>query len=323
MTAGGAAPAVLWLRRDLRLHDLPALGAAHDAAGSVLPVFVLDPALLGSAGAVRRACLADALRGVADSYDGALVVRSGRPEAVLPALAAEVGATTVHVSAEPSPYGRRRDARVAAALEAAGVRLVATGSPYAVTPGRVLKDDGDPYRVYTPFARAWRRHGWRAPAATPRVRWYRGPASEPLPSTEADVALPGVALPAVTEAAARERWRAFLAAALEDYGDARDLPAVDGTSQLSVHLKYGTVHPRTLLAEVAAHPAAGSPGAAAFVSELAWREFYADVLWHRPDAAWADLRPLPIAYAPLPWPDGESSRPGARGPARGAEAGAG
>ena len=110
-------------------------------------------------------------------------------------------------------------------------------------------------------------------------------------------------MPHVSEVAARERWGGFLDAALEDYATGRDLPAVDGTSQLSVHLKYGTIHPRTLLADVAAHPAAGTRVAASFVDELCWREFYADVLWHRPDAAWADLRPTAMTYAPLPWPD--------------------
>lgn len=305
-----SAPAILWLRRDLRLGDLPALGAAHETGGPVLPVFVLDPALLASAGEVRTASLLAALRALRTSYDGALVVRSGRPDQVLPVLAAEVGATSIHLSAEPSPYGRRRDARVEAALRASGVRLVATGSPYAVTPGRILKDDGEPYRVFTPFARAWRRHGWRRPASTPAVRWYRGPHGEPLPD-----AAPDVAGPYVSEAAARERWAGFLDAALEDYATGRDLPAVGGTSQLSVHLKYGTVHPRTLLADVAAHPAAGSRGAAAFIDELCWREFYADVLWHRPDAAWADLRPTAMTYAPLPWPD-EAGKPSAAQPAR-------
>lgn len=324
-TRVSSPPAILWLRRDLRRQDLPALGAALEA-GPVLPVFVLDPTLLASAGDVRTACLVDALGALDEPYGGSLVVRSGRPEDVLPALAADVGATSVHVSAEPSPYGRRRDARVEAALAAAGVDLVATGSPYAVTPGRILKDDGDPYRVFTPFSRAWRRHGWRAPATAPRPRWFRGPDSEPLP----DPRLPDdVVLPAVGEGAALARWRAFLDDALGDYAEGRDRPATDGTSQLSVQLKYGTVHPRTLLADVAAHPAARSRGAETFVSELCWREFYADVLWHRPDAAWADLRPTALTYAPLTWPEAPAppqrarARAGAHGSATGAARGTG
>nr|WP_202628002.1 deoxyribodipyrimidine photo-lyase [Cellulomonas sp. APG4] len=282
----------MWLRRDLRLHDHPALAAAAEH-GPVLPVFVLDPSLLGSAGRVRTAALGATLEATSAAYDGALVIRRGRPEAVLPELARAVGATAVHVSAETTPYGRARDARVEAALPD-GVPLVATGSPYAVTPGRVRKGDGTPYRVFTPFSRAWRDHGWRAPAPVPRaLRWVRRVESETLDLGAAD----GVHLPPLGEDAARERWREFLDEGLGTYGDRRDRPDLDGTSRLSVHLKLGALHPRTLLADVHARsPRAAS--ARTFVDELAWREFYADVLWHEPRSAWADLRTdLPFAYA--------------------------
>ena len=285
--------ALLWLRRDLRLADHPALAAAYKASGDgvVVPLFVTDPALLASAGDVRVACLHDALTGVHEAYEGALVVRHGDPADVVPAVAAEVEATSVHVTAEPSPYGRRRDARVDAALAAAGCPpLAATGSPYAVTPGRVLTRTGAPYQVFTPFSRAWRDHGWPRPAHVPAgLRWGRAP-SEPLPARPAAAA--DVDLPRVTEAAALERWHAFRDEDLEDYATARDRADLSATSALSVHLKYGTIHPRTLLADLFAPPANGRPGGTdAFVNELCWREFNADVLWHRPDAAWADLRP--------------------------------
>lgn len=288
--------AILWLRRDLRLNDLPALTAAHEAGtGTVLPVFVVDPTLVRTAGAVRLTCLQDALANAAAAYDGALVLRNGRPEDVLPALVREVGATSIHMSAETTPYGRRRDAAVEQRLPA-GVPLVATGSPYAVTPGRVLTGSGTPYKVFTPFSRAWRDHGWRRPATVPSgVRWHRGPQSEPWPAAtrEAPAAADEsrVTLPPVGEQAALDRWHAFLEDGLAGYRDERDRPDLSSTSQMSVHLKYGTIHPRTMLADVAAHSAARTPGATTFVTELAWREFYADVLWHQPASAWADLRP--------------------------------
>ncbi|MCR8672135.1 deoxyribodipyrimidine photo-lyase, partial [Agrococcus sp. HG114] len=114
--------------------------------------------------------LRTALAGLRAATDGALVVRSGRPEAVLPALVRESGADAVHVSGESTPYGRRRDGRVDAALD---VPLVATGTPYAVSPGRVRKADGSPFRVFTPFSRAWLEHGWRAPAERASPRWVR------------------------------------------------------------------------------------------------------------------------------------------------------
>ncbi|WP_448625508.1 cryptochrome/photolyase family protein [Geodermatophilus sp. URMC 64] len=275
---------LLWFRRDLRLSDHPALLAARDAAGpdgTVLPLFVVDPRLWEPAGRPRRQFLRDCLADLCSSLDGALVVRSGDPVDVVPRLAAQAGADSVHVSADAGPYGRRRDAAVERAL--GDVPLVRTGSPYAVTPGRLTKDDGTPYRVFSPFARAWRAHGWRTPAAHPRaVAWHRGAASEDLPPAQH---LDGVRLPPAGEAAARAAWRRFRDERLAGYDDTRDRPGVDGTSRLSVYLKYGCVHPRTLLADLAGADDVPRAHVRRFTDELAWRDFYADVLWHRPETA--------------------------------------
>jgi deoxyribodipyrimidine photo-lyase len=271
---------VLWFRRDLRLGDNPALLAARDAAGDgVLPLFVLDDALRRPSGAPRLAFLYRSLRALDAALDGRLVVLRGRPENVVPRVAREIDASSVHVAADFGPYGRERDERVAAALSD-GVPLVRTGSPYAVAPGRVRKDDGTPFRVYTPFYRAWRRHGWRGPAdsADARVRWLTGVDSTGVP---ADPGLPGgLELPEAGEAAALHRWTGFRDSALTAYADHRDRPDLAGTSRLSVYLKYGVVHPRTLLADLP-----GGAGAETFRKELAWREFYADVLWQEPRSA--------------------------------------
>jgi len=274
---------LLWFRRDLRLSDHPALLAARDAAGpdgTVLPVFVVDPRLWGPSGKPRRQFLRECLADLDATLDGALVIRSGDPADVVPRLAREVAAGGVHVSADAGPYGRRRDAAVEAAL--GDVPLVRTGSPYAVTPGRLTKDDGTPYRVFSPFARAWRAHGWRAPAPRPRaVAWHDGVDSEDLPP---DQGLDGVRLPPAGEAAGRAAWRRFRDERLAGYGDTRNRPGVDGTSRLSVYLKYGCVYPRTLLADLTAENLPGEH-VRRFTDELAWRDFYADVLWHRPETA--------------------------------------
>jgi deoxyribodipyrimidine photo-lyase len=276
---------LLWFRRDLRLSDHPALLAAVDAAGAdgdVVPLFVLDPRLWGPAGAPRRHFLRNCLDALQESLDGALVVRSGEPSSVVPGLVRERQAETVHVSADAGPYGRRRDAAVEGAL--GQVPLIRTGSPYAVTPGRVTKSDGTPFRVFTPFARAWRAHGWRAPAVRPEgVRWATGVASDGLPPRQETSAR----LPAAGESAALEAWQRFRDERLPGYDDARNLPAADATSRLSAYLKYGCVHPRTLLADLATARADGVDDGAVgrFSDELAWREFYADVLWHRPETA--------------------------------------
>jgi deoxyribodipyrimidine photo-lyase len=271
---------VLWFRRDLRLGDNPALLAARDAAAGdgVVPLFVLDDAVRKPSGAPRLAFLYRCLRALDEAVDGRLVVREGRPEDVVPALAREVGAGSVHLAADFGRYGRERDERVAAALPA-GVELVRTGSPYAVAPGRVRKDDGSPFRVYSPYYRAWVRHGWRepAPSAGATVPWLGGVGGVGVP---ADPGLPsGLRLPEAGERAALARWGEFMEAALRAYGDERNRPDRPGTSRLSVHLKYGTIHPRTVLADLVALPGEGTD---TYRKELAWREFYADVLWQEP-----------------------------------------
>ena len=284
---------LLWFRRDLRLSDHPALLAAVDAAGAdgdVVPVFVVDPRLWTPAGAPRRQFLLDCLTDLRESLDGALVVRSGDPAVVVPELARELRAGGVHVSADAGPYGRRRDDAVEQAL--GDVPLIRTGSPYAVTPGRVTKPDGSAFRVFSPFARAWRAHGWRAPAPSPGpVPWRRGVASEVLPPPQEVTAR----LPPAGEAAALEAWERFRDERLLGYGERRELPGTDGTSRLSAYLKYGCLHPRTLLADLAsAHASdqgADDEAVRRFTDELAWREFYADVVWHRPESVREPLDP--------------------------------
>jgi deoxyribodipyrimidine photo-lyase len=285
--------AVLWFRRDLRLNDHPALlAAAQD--GPVVALFVLDDALRGPSGAPRLAFLYRTLR-VLDQQlrerGGRLTVRRGQPENVVPAVAAECGAAAVHVSADFGPYGAARDGRVEQAL---GDRpLVRTGSPYAVAPGRVVKRDGTPFKVYTPFYRAWADHGWRAPAASgdADVSWRAldGLAIPPDPRLPA-----GLTLPEPGEAAALAAWRRFRRAHLAGYDRERDRPDLDHTSRMSPYLKLGSIHPRTILAAL-------PPGDSAYRREIAWREFYAAVLHFWPDSAREYFQP---ALAQMPYARG-------------------
>jgi deoxyribodipyrimidine photo-lyase len=294
-------PSVLWLRRDLRLHDHPALLAATDDADGteVVALFVIDPAIWDAAGPARRAWLAASLAALDRSLDGRLVVRHGDPTTVVPHVASALGAARVHVSADFAPYGARRDATVSQLLEGDGRALVANGSPYAVAPGRVRKGDGTPYRIYTPFYRAWCEHGWRRPANDPATppAWRRdatGPlATQGVPAVEVPE---GMTFPEAGEHAALARWEVFRAGSLDDYDSQRDRPAVDGTSMLSAHLRWGEIHPRTVLAELG-----DSPAHTVFRKEIAWREFYADVLHHQPASArdWLDPR-----FAHMDYDDG-------------------
>ena len=289
----------MWFRRDLRLADHPALNAAVDASDEVVPLFVVDPALWRPAGAVRREYLARSLHSLDADMGGALVWRVGDPVEAVVALVRETGASSVHVSADFGPYGAARDAVVERALAEIDVPLVRTGSPYAVAPGRVVKSDGTPYRVYSPFYRAWisarlarachspPQHplGVERPNVTDLQRWSGSAQCSSLDN-----------LPPAGEAAALARWHDFRDSALDDYADDRNRPDIDGSSRLSVHLKYGEIHPRTILAELG-----DSKGHEVFRKELAWREFYADVLHHAPETAREYLRP---EFARMPYDSG-------------------
>jgi deoxyribodipyrimidine photo-lyase len=269
---------VLWFRRDLRLGDHAALLAASERTKDVLALYVLDDALLKPAGTPRVAFLLGCLRALNEQLGGRLLVRHGDPVDVVAQVAREIDAGSVHVSSDYAPYGRRRDGEVAKALAELGVEWVETGSPYAVAPGRVLKPDGDPYRVFTPFYRAWTRHGWRRPADTGAslVDWIKPSKLVKIPKVPD---LGDMTLPEPGEEAALEVWQDF---DVEGYADGRDRPDLPATTTMSPYLRWGCVHPRTLLADIAGNEFAG---AAALRGEFAWREFHADVLWHKPKVA--------------------------------------
>ncbi|MGX7677812.1 cryptochrome/photolyase family protein [Jatrophihabitans sp. DSM 45814] len=291
-------PTVMWFRRDLRVSDNPALAqAAKDDA--VLGVFVLDPALARPAGDVRLAMLYRTLRALNDQLSGRLVVRHGKPASVLAQLCRQIHADRVHCAHDFGPYGSVRDDAVEVALQDIGAQLVRTGSPYAVEPGTVTNGSGGPYQVFTPFYRAWLDRGWEAPHPKPAVRWLQAN-SDSIPQ---DPSLPGgLTLPDVGEDAALKRWTTFMAKGIDNYADQRDRPDLDSTSRMSVHLKWGTIHPRTLLRALNERPQRPGHGDSdghgdgdsgrldrsgreVYRKELAWREFYADVLYRRPDSA--------------------------------------
>ena len=285
--------AILWLRRDLRRRDHPALLAARDAAGDgdLVVAFVVDPRLWDGGGPVRRAWLAANLEALDDELDGNLTLLYGDPRQVVPHLAQRVEAASVHVTRETNPAGRGRDEAVARRLADAEVQWVETGTPYAVGPGLVVNGSGDPYKVFTPFSKAWRRHGWPGPAITPRTLTVRHARNDAQATSALDAARSASDLPELPtpgEEAALRRWRRFRDEHVGDYAEQRDLPAVDHTSRMSPYLKLGVVHPRTLLADLDGER---GKGVESFVDELAWREFYADVLFHNPHSAWQDLRP--------------------------------
>jgi deoxyribodipyrimidine photo-lyase len=272
-------PTLLWFRRDLRLKDHPALLDAAAADGEVLACFVLDPRLEASSGKRRLQFMYDSLRSLRDDLDGRLFVTRGRPEKRIPAIAKAIDASAVHISEDFTPFGRRRDEKVGKAL--GDVPMHATGSPYLVSPGRVTKDDGSPYKVFSPFFERWRHVGWREPAdsGAESATWLdpadlKGGTDIPDPGADIDVE--------AGERAALRQWKRFRDGGIDDYAEDRNRPDKSGTSRMSVHLKFGTIHPRTLAADINGQ----HKGHAAYLRELAFRDFYAAVLNEWPDSAW-------------------------------------
>jgi deoxyribodipyrimidine photo-lyase len=268
-----ASRSILWFRRDLRLADNPALLEAMASSDEIVPIFILDNKLIDVTGSKRLAYLGQSLRALDQSLGNSLHVMVGDQVEVLRELKQRYQATSVHIAAEYEPYGVARDARV----EAAGIALTRTGSSYAIVPGDVRKpSDGTPYKVFTPFYNAWCMHGWPSPAMTPKNIKAVIPNEEdrnfpdwPIPNE--------VRIQTAGEFAAHVRWNYFQETLLDDYDGTRNLTGIDGTSKLSAHLKWGEIHPRILLAGLGDNTAH-----VVFRKELAWREFYSDVLHHNP-----------------------------------------
>jgi len=278
--------AIMWFRRDLRLTDNSAVLAALAEHSDVIPVFVVDPHLMKNAGAPRVAYMCDALAALNASMGGALVFRHGDPVDVIVELAKETDATDVYIARDFGPYGRRRDIEIAERLVSQGRRLRGVGSPYAVAPGRVMKDDGTSYSVFTPFSKRWLALGWESPQDAPRDPQWLG---VPVVRSDGAPLRPEIdfVLPPHDEESVHDQWNEFRlrgAEGLDGYVERRNEPGVAGSSRLSAALRWGIVHPRQLIADLLPDRSHD-----VFRSELAWREFYADVLFRFPDTGWRNL----------------------------------
>jgi deoxyribodipyrimidine photo-lyase len=293
--------AVVWFRRDLRVADHPALLAALDAADQVVPTFVVDRTLLEGrpSGPNRRAFLHGALQSLArdlEALGGRLLVLEGDPVTVIPALARELAAATVWCSQEYTPYARRRDTAVERALRADGRSLHPMPGLYLSDFDELRKTDGDPFRVYSPFARAAKAAAWDDPLPAPG----RIPVPEQLGPGgigPGEFGLEGaVEITPPDPGAALERLRWFVDRRVDRYARARNYMATDGTSRLSPYLRFGLVSPRQVAAVVGRGGRAGEHPRRAgnretFVNELLWRDFYGYVLYHQPESAWEHMRP--------------------------------
>jgi deoxyribodipyrimidine photo-lyase len=288
---------VFWFRRDLRLHDNPAL---HDAAerGPVAALFVMDELLIHGRwpSANRVAFMLDSLRRLDESLGqrgSRLHVRMGRPEHVVPAFAAEANAGHVFAARDYSPYARRRDAAVAAALTTVEIEFHTRRGVLVHEPEEVSTADGSPFSVFTPFFRRWSALPRRAMLAVPDVLHGPSLATEDLPTVaHLGLAAPAAGILAGGEAAARKRLDSFIGGGMSSYAERRDLLGREGTSRLSQDLRWGLLSPLEVVER-----ASGSPK---FVSEVVWREFYHHILWHHPRVV---REPFQAQFRNLDWED--------------------
>ncbi|MFM6971162.1 MAG: cryptochrome/photolyase family protein [Rhodoluna sp.] len=272
---------LFWFRRDLRLQDHLGLnaainGAIADGDAKVAGAYFLNISEYHSLTAIRQWSLFESLRSLNASMDASLNVFSAERslEETVVNAAKSIGAETVHATRAFDPAGIADQNRVGIALKASGIFLELTDSHYAISPGSITKADGSPYRVYTPFYNAWMKSGWQKPVKlSTGANWQKlaGSISIPEPNAKA-----GFKVVAGEEFALRTLMR-FEKRALNSYNELRDRADLSGTSHLSHALTFGEIHPRTILDRLGE-----ADGPNVFRKEIAWREFYADVLWHNP-----------------------------------------
>lgn len=283
---------IWWIRRDLRLSDNRALHAALENATQLVPLFILDPTLLAVPADKRQAFLFEGLRRLdADlrARGSRLIVRRGQPLEVLTDLLAHTGAHLIVAEEDYSPYAVRRDTAIAARLP---LQLVA--GPTVHSPHSVLKADGKPYTVFTPFSRAWQalplpdgRDLLPSPAALPPALALDSlelPSAAPLADFQAG------------EFEAQRRLRAFVDGPIFDYAQGRNRLDQDGTSGLSPYLRFGMLSARQAVVAAMqtirqAPDASARTSARTWLNELVWREFYAAIVYHFPDVLRHAFRP--------------------------------
>jgi deoxyribodipyrimidine photo-lyase len=324
--------ALVWFRRDLRDFDHAALHAALHDATRVHALFVFDRAILDALDDRADRRVEFILASVLELHDslrargGALIVRHGVAREVVPSVARALGVDAVHVNRDYEPATIARDDDVAASLAERGIDFVAHKDQVIFERDEVLTRAGTPFTVFTPYRNAWQARlapqhlAAHACDATPGRLAATPPALDaPLPSLgdlgfrATDLATLGVP----TGMSGGARQLADFRRRIDMYATARDIPAEDATSRLSVHLRFGTVSVRALAR--LAHDRTlrrGATGAATWLSELVWRDFYAQLLWHRPHvvahAFRRELDDLPFRNDPrhvAAWREGRTGYP--------------
>jgi len=314
---------LLWLRRDFRFYDHPAMVAACANGAEVIPVFIYDDQI-DTLGAAPKWRLGEAVGHFAKALaekGSRLILRKGDPLGVLRDLVRESGARAVHWSRAYDPASITRDAGVKAGLKSDGIDAISHPGHLLFEPWSVQTGKGDPYKVYSPYWRAVKGRDIGDPLRV--VSELRAPSHWPNSENLSDWRL-GTAMNRgaqvvakyahIGEARAQGRLASFLRDHVGHYKEQRDFPASGATSGLSENLTYGEISPRAIWHAGWRHLQEGAAGAEHFLKELVWREFAWHLLYHFPDLAEANWRK---EWNGFPWrsdnADAESWRRGMTG----------
>ena len=280
-----------WFRRDLRLSDNVSLNAAHRSGSPVLCVFIFDTEILDKLPEddARVTFIHDTLADLNDelrNQQSGLLVKIGNPVDVWKHLLDELTIAEVHVNTDYEPYARERDSEVAALLEAQNISFHSHTDQVIFEPGKVLKDDGDPYTVYTPYRRKWMTV-FDANGMPPN------PDPKKVEYARMEVAFPSLNSIGFTRSNIEVPPPNF--GHLDQYGELRDDPAGDHTTHLSPHLRFGTVSIREVTR-------LGLKRNKTFLGELIWREFFMQILYHFPHVINESFKPQ---YDAIEWRNNE------------------
>ncbi|MBV9873311.1 MAG: deoxyribodipyrimidine photo-lyase [Verrucomicrobia bacterium] len=289
-----------WFRRDLRISDNKSLYAACRDGDEVIPVYILSSWKRHHpwTGTNRQEFLCGCLRSLAKNLEqigGRLILRSGSPVKELIELAKETQADAIYFSENYAPYDRKIEERVQKAALAKGIGVQLFKDTVILAPGEVLSQSGQPFRIFTAYARAWHRH--RKPEPSPKVSRIATPHqldSEVMPTLAHWGLKPEAKILPAGEKAARGRLKDFLKSRIYEYARRRNDLCSDVSSRLSQDLRFGTISPREIYASCKKASeecnAVERQGIQSFVNELVWREFYFQILWHFPHVLRQDFR---------------------------------
>ncbi len=293
---------IWWIRRDVRLRDNPALDAALKNGDCLLPLFILEPDLMEKSAPKRRAFLLHALANLDRELQhrgSHLIVRRGPAQQAFQALADELDGVTIFAHQDYSPFARQRDRTI---TEHWDLRL----HPGVVFrhPADILKNNGEPYTVFTPYKNKWYREPLPNPGDCLPAPLRLPPLPQNLNSDPLPAAQPVPGFPA-TAGAAHSRLTAFTTGPIQHYKSRRDKLDLDGTSHLSSYLRFGLVSTReafvqSQIAFLQAEDESTRAEIRTWMDELVWREFYTAILYHFPRVMSGSFRE---AYQHIPWRD--------------------